>query len=32
MIDNMEFKPQLSVTGSEEFRNLADSLEDEVST
>jgi len=32
VVDNVEFNPQLSVTGSEEFRNLANSLEDEVST
>jgi hypothetical protein len=32
VIDNVEFNRQLSVTGSEEFQNLANSLEDEVST
>uniref|UniRef100_A0A1V1FNG4 Putative serine protease 69 isoform A n=1 Tax=Reticulitermes speratus TaxID=60591 RepID=A0A1V1FNG4_9NEOP len=30
VIDNVEFNPQLSVAGSEEFQNLANSLEEEL--
>jgi hypothetical protein len=31
VIDSLEFDPRLSVSGSEEFQKLADSLEKEVS-
>jgi hypothetical protein len=32
VIDSMEFNPRLSMSGSEDFQKLADSLEGEVSS
>jgi hypothetical protein len=32
VIDSMEFNPRLSMSGSEEFQKLANSLEEEVSS